>query len=761
MPSGNRPKLVHDAMISCRSVIFYGLLICLLCPLTSVTQATPGDNSSTTQDNQSDNRSNNQVELLLSELLLPQINRTTLLEAIALEKKQKGLEELEALLLSAETPAQRETLLASMGLLAARAGNPALAEQFLLKANPENSKLAPYLRYWLAQSLMQQNKGQEALDWLEFPIETGSLIEEQIAWLRIEILLGLAKHYEVSRLLAEREQKTSHNLEKIKIKFFEGKQALLRGFKASADKTWRELVINHPANSFEPEILAALGLKALGHGTSFPDQFLLPSEWARRANNLIKQGHPLLAYEIYQRLTKEGLPHALDAAEALFQAKDYERAAEAFRGLWKSPPLSADQQKILSRLISSCARSDQFVEALELTELMIKGYPESADAQLGPYRLAFLYFDSGDYKRARRAYSKLLSGKKPAQGLRARWYRAWSSYLLGDWRDASEDFQIIEKFSTEPELKLGATYWQARSLEKIQQGDRSEPLYSKLIKEAIPGYYSLISEQRKREQKLTPPFLINIAQSARLPEKYEAPTELLDQLTITAGDSLERALLLAQMGQLDFAYDETLRSSLLRNADDPHTLQIISLAQNFYEPMQRIRRDLKIATPRRASHDWGHLFPIAYAPWVKPLAKEYQLPTSLIWGIMRQESAFRPHVHSQAKAIGLMQIIPRTGTEIASSLKETDFHPSDLQDPYTNIRYGTWYLQRQQQRFQGRLPMVIASYNAGPEAVTRWLRWGKHLDDDEFMDLIPFSETRKYVKKVLSNLWFYEALYRE
>lgn len=131
----------------------------------------------------------------------------------------------------------------------------------------------------------------------------------------------------------------------------------------------------------------------------------------------------------------------------------------------------------------------------------------------------------------------------------------------------------------------------------------------------------------------------------------------------------------------------------------------------------------------------------------------------LAWAIMREESHFRPSVVSSAQAIGLMQIIPPTGYEIARALGRSGFTPEDLYRPVVNIEYGVQYLTMNLKRFGGNLIHTIASYNAGPNAVERWAKSRAGLDWDEFVEEIPYGETQDYVRKVLRSHYLYGLLY--
>ena len=126
---------------------------------------------------------------------------------------------------------------------------------------------------------------------------------------------------------------------------------------------------------------------------------------------------------------------------------------------------------------------------------------------------------------------------------------------------------------------------------------------------------------------------------------------------------------------------------------------------------------------------------------------------------MRAESAYKKDVISPVGALGLMQVMPSTGGKVAEMLKDKDFEPRKLLQPEVAVRIGGKYLQRLSRKFEGNVPLIAAAYNAGPHRVKTWLSSFGGLDVDEFVEHIPFLETRNYVKKVVSNYQVYTLLY--
>ena len=180
----------------------------------------------------------------------------------------------------------------------------------------------------------------------------------------------------------------------------------------------------------------------------------------------------------------------------------------------------------------------------------------------------------------------------------------------------------------------------------------------------------------------------------------------------------------------------------------------INLASNLiynyrYKSLLLNRRFLKI------------LYPRPYYSYVGKYSSRYGIPVNLIYGVMRQESRYNPVCYSSANAIGLMQIIPSTGYYIARQTGCYNFNPSMLYRKNINIGFGSYYLKTLLNRFNYRKYLAIASYNAGPGAVAYWRNsLMKNYAMPLFIELIPFNQTRNYVKKVLANYYVYNSLYK-
>ena len=160
----------------------------------------------------------------------------------------------------------------------------------------------------------------------------------------------------------------------------------------------------------------------------------------------------------------------------------------------------------------------------------------------------------------------------------------------------------------------------------------------------------------------------------------------------------------------------------------------------------------------RFREERGESRPRAYAHEVERAAKKYGVDPNLLFAVMRVESVYYREIVSFAGAVGLMQIMPHTGMRIARALGNTDFNPRELLEPSTNIEFAAWYLASLISRFDGRIPLAVAAYNGGPHNVRLWMKaHPNEMPLDAFLERIPFRETNRYVRRVLSHYSAYRA----
>lgn len=165
--------------------------------------------------------------------------------------------------------------------------------------------------------------------------------------------------------------------------------------------------------------------------------------------------------------------------------------------------------------------------------------------------------------------------------------------------------------------------------------------------------------------------------------------------------------------------------------------------------------------PREAAPErfWRLAFPFPYRAEITRLAKQRGLDPYFVAALIRQESEFDPAAVSRAGAIGLMQVMPPTGRQLARQLRLGVSTNSRLRQPLFNLQLGTYYLRKLLDARGGSEEETLAGYNAGASRVVRWMTWGEYREPSEFVETIPFTETRNYVQIIMRNRDVYEWLY--
>lgn len=154
-------------------------------------------------------------------------------------------------------------------------------------------------------------------------------------------------------------------------------------------------------------------------------------------------------------------------------------------------------------------------------------------------------------------------------------------------------------------------------------------------------------------------------------------------------------------------------------------------------------------------------YPTPFAPAVQTLSQTIGIDPYLVWSIMRAESAYHPDAVSLVGAKGLMQMMPYTAIKLAQGINVEDFAPNDLLNPVTSIAYGAMYLRRLLDYYNNHYMLAIAAYNAGPQAVNAWLAGCIGCAPDEFVESVPYPETRQYIKKVMNFYQQYLRIYEK
>jgi soluble lytic murein transglycosylase len=312
---------------------------------------------------------------------------------------------------------------------------------------------------------------------------------------------------------------------------------------------------------------------------------------------------------------------------------------------------------------------------------------------------------------------------------------------------------LLDKLAAGPPEDIEAQrarYWRgvarAQASEETHQAEGTAQL-RQLARDVPLSYYGMLAAERTGAEPIERSFL-----PPRAPE-VEAP-------------ELRRTRLLVDGGFPEVASDE-----IESYADDARftresripTARLLHRTGDSFRALKLIDEGFGPALEQGVDPAWREAWelawPRAYGQQVDGATREFAYDPALVWAIMREESAYRAQVSSPAGALGLMQLMPPTGARVAGELGLTGFVTERLFDPETNIRLGTYYLRSLQERWGGSRPLAIASYNAGPEAVGRWVAKSAEAQPDAFVESVTYGETRRYLRRVLRSYRVYQLLY--
>ena len=617
-----------------------------------------------------------------------------------------------------------------------------------------------YQRFLKASCLQGQGKLASALALVGANYDSPLLknkIDWDLLWLRLEILTQLKQTETLKKIIVDLRRKYPKDKEVLlKSAYFLGSAYLLSDKKAQALDEFLEILVENPGSSYDRKIFALLK----NHNFSAEDH-LSEALWNERALKLMETGYAYQATKLYEALSGKfnaKKRYQEKIAASLFKEKRYEEAARLYEEIFSSDEHNISRLEILVRLAKAYARSDQFEKAIAIQQKILKTFPGTSSAGYAEKKLKFLYFDSGQYDKAIQAYEIKPTSLKEQDEFHG--YRFWSYYFLNDFEKALEELKAREKLKFKGKSRAEfLSYWQARIFEKLKKTSQAKTIYQSLIRLDSQSHYGLLAQQRLKFKHLDPKTLFDenlfdfIPQAKPIDPVREIRSKVKDETLI-------RAIVLFALHEDNSAFEEADAFVKLHKPQKREDFLSLSLGGNFFEGYRVHKQALAGQVKHCDEVCASHLgYPQAYKKYVEPFAKHWGIDENLIYAVMRQESTFKPKVKSWAYAMGLMQIIPPTGDEIAQKIGFKNFSTELLNEPRINIFFGSFYLKFLLDRFENNPVYALAAYNAGPDAVSRWLKKYKTRPLDEFIELIPYEQTKDYIKKVLWNDLVYRKVY--
>lgn len=629
--------------------------------------------------------------------------------------------------------------------------------------------IGDYAAYDLARMEMEDRRPAEALSIMNTMLERypDTPLQAKANELRVRAACadaGMEKCGEYLELIGAADVPNEFAPERL---FIEGTLKLKEGDAAGAHAVFMDIYLSYPASSAASKAKAAIDSIESG-----ADETLRENLEITTINQRMERAEKLKAAYKYTEAAEElesviesaTPPHQRESAllklgEAYNKGRERKKALDRYQRLLDEFPKSSHAAWAMYHMASIQWNLDMGGEALETASKLIKAEPTCEAAGKARILMGKIAEARGDFPGARSHYSRALAmGLAPAAEDEIRWKLGWVEYRQGKFKEAAKYFQrAAEKagsFNNDGKL----LYWAARAQSRAGDGESASALMATLTRKHPRTYYGTMAEGIGESA-------VDMADIDPVTGAFTAPPAHLAEEALRRYQRFE---MLAQIGHMEGARMEAGAIGGLTGGGSEETLWLASLYRRAGAADQSIRLlTSPIFAERAADYTdpyWRAVYPVSHWEIIRGASASRGISPFMTLAIIKQESAFNPGALSPANARGLMQLIPSTGKVIfekTGSGREpaVKFDPLSLFDPETNVTLGAAYFQELVARYKGNLPRAIAAYNAGAPAVDRWdARFGNH-DDDEFVELIPYLETREYVKKVMRNMVLYRRIY--
>lgn len=466
--------------------------------------------------------------------------------------------------------------------------------------------------------------------------------------------------------------------------------------------------------------------------------------------------------QLIEQAPPEKLPGMqVELASALYRARRRDDAQKLFENSLANPITPADAKAETLYFLAEISRDkdDRDKHADYISQLRTLA-PESTWMGEALLSAGNMYMLKNDFETAVKFYSEIYQRQQNGRfSPYAHWKAAWLTYRMGKKDEAKKLFE--EQLALYPSSNEvpAAIYWRGRLAEEEDNKPVARAYYQKLSDNYRYYYYANLGRDRLGKIGVDdvgdPDVLDRLPHPNSLPHAWDSPEDNV---------RVQKAHLLQNAAMFDFAVNELKAAS----SGSPPWLAN-ELAELYADQGSYIRaiESLKRAVPGYFSAEinqiprpvWEGLFPRPYWDDLKRGATQNRLDPHLVASLIRQESEFNPQAISRANAMGLMQLLPGVGKGMAKELKIRHFSTDALLTPTTNLQLGTRYFKHMVDHYDGQVEYALAAYNAGTDRVDDWRKNGNFKSVEEFVESIPFTETREYVQAIMRNAVLYKLLY--
>ena len=488
------------------------------------------------------------------------------------------------------------------------------------------------------------------------------------------------------------------------------------------------------------------------------------------ADILFKYRQYNLAGDLYEEAIKT-FPKAPDIAEiyykrarALYYKKEYKEAINQCEEIIaKFPPGEIVIKANYLGGNSLRALGERYL-AIDKYEKIIGQYPESYYARQAYLRLAESYFQLKETEKGISLWRELIS-KYPNsyESMTSLWDLARHYSNNNADSDALDYYRELSERFSKSNLGDDALYWKGKILENMGSDEEAKIAYEKLIREYPLSYYAERIIEQRSDISFTWPVsvskkedFINLEEFLIKYDKIEGKgqlsllrAELFEEISFYKESIVElRGALNHNSGNIFLLF--TLSDVYKKNKDYYDSLNYAEIIFNYLKD-NYLLEELPLEL-------WESLYPLYYEDLIGERALEYEIDPLLVLAMIREESRFNAWNESVAGARGLMQIIFSTGEWIAQKINLEEFNDEMLFNSEINIDLGCWYINYLKERFSNDLILIISGYNAGPGTTSKWLEQYDRSDLDNFIENVPYSETREHIKKVIKSYQMYKRL---
>jgi len=492
---------------------------------------------------------------------------------------------------------------------------------------------------------------------------------------------------------------------------------------------------------------------------------------------------------------------AVKAGDVLFKYRQYKQAKDVYDEIIKQFPEASDIEEIYykrartfyymkeyqktidhcSEIITKFTSGDIIIRAKYLLSNTLLTLGETSDALRKYYdiieqhdqsyyarqsylRIAECYFRLKENQKAQLAWQEL-NDKYPNsyEAMTSLWKAARYNYANEDYISALDALsELVERFSKSNKGD-DSIYWMGKTLQKLGREEEAKITFQELISNLPLSYYT--EKILEENEKIDNPWLI----LGDYENKFVDLEDFLDNYNIV-DDKSKLAMLKAELFKEISFFEESINEMEMALNNNPGNISLLFELSDIYRKNKNYTRSLYFTeiifaylTEKQAWNEiplelWQHFYPDYYGDIVKDYAEKYHLEPLIVLATIREESRFNPWDESVAGARGLMQIIYSTGEWIAQKINLENFSDEMLFSPNVNIDMGCWYINYLKERFEDNLVLVISGYNAGPGTTSKWLESYDISDLDNFIENIPYDETREHVKKVIKTYQMYKRI---